>query len=123
MSAFVFFTAFFSVFLTSVAQICLKKTMLSIEDQHSIFTNFISFCLSMCINKWFILGILLYIGSLVLWLIVLKKIEVSQAYPLSAMGLIFTSTFAFFFLHETISTAKIIGLMFIVVGIIFISRS
>lgn len=97
--------------------------MLSIEDQHSILTNFISFCLSMCINKWFILGILLYIGSLVLWLIVLKKIEVSQAYPLSAMGFIFTSTFAFFFLHETISTAKIIGLMFIVVGIIFISRS
>lgn len=52
-----------------------------------------------------------------------KKIEVSQAYPLSAIGFIFTSTFAFFFLHETISTAKIIGLMFIVVGIIFISRS
>lgn len=56
-------------------------------------------------------------------LIVLKKIEVSQAYPLSAMGFIFTSTFAFFFLHETVSTAKIIGLMLIVVGIIFISRS
>lgn len=29
----------------------------------------------MCINKWFILGILLYIGSLVLWLIVLKKLK------------------------------------------------
>ena len=67
--------------------------------------------------------LLLYIGSLVLWLIVLKKIEVSQAYPLSAMGFIFTSTFAFFFLHETVCTAKIIGLMLIVVGIIFISRS
>lgn len=122
MSPFVFFTALLSVFLTSVAQICLKKTMQCIEDQHSIFSNFISFCLSLCINKWFILGMLLYIGSLVLWLIVLKKLEVSQAYPLSAMGFIFTSTFAFFFLHETVSSAKIIGLMLIVVGIIFISR-
>ncbi len=123
MNIFVFITAFLSVLLTSFAQIALRKTMLSVGSLPSSLAEGIHFCFQLMLNVWFITGMSLYVVSLALWLVVLKKIEVSQAYPLSAMGFLITAGIGYFFLHENLNFLRIIGLLLIVIGIFIISRS
>ena len=123
MNYIVFITAFLSVLLTSFAQVALRKTMLSVGSLPSSMSEVIHFCVQLMSNVWFITGISLYVVSLALWLVVLKKIEVSQAYPLSAIGFLITAGVGYLFLHESLNFLRIIGLLLIVIGIFIISRS
>ena len=123
MNILVFITAFLSVLLTSFAQIALRKTMLSVDKLPSSLAEGIHFCIHLTLNAWFITGMSLYVFSLALWLVVLKNIEVSQAYPLSAMGFLITAVIGYFFLNEDLNILRIVGLLLIVVGIFIISGS
>ena len=56
-------------------------------------------------------------------MVVLGKVEVSLAYPLLSVGYILTAVIGYFFMGENVNLIRIIGLTFICVGIIIISRS
>ena len=123
MKLYIFLIAFCSVFLTSIAQIFLKKTMCSVDKLPNTFSDMTSFIISIIFNYWFVLGISFYIISLGLWLIVLKKIDITIAYPLSAIGFVITAFIAYIFLNENMSIIRITGLSLIILGIIVISKS
>lgn len=58
------------------------------------------------------------------WMAAMTKFELSHAYPIIVGGLaILTSLFAIVFLKESITAYKIIGIILIVAGVYFISRS
>ncbi len=59
--------------------------------------------------------------SITLWAYVLKKMEFSQAYPLSSLSFIFGMFLAFFLFHESIPFTRWIGVILIVVGCVLIS--
>lgn len=59
--------------------------------------------------------------SLLLWTYVLKKMEFSQAYPLSSLSFIFGMILAYFLFHESIPFTRWIGVVLIVVGCVLIS--
>ena len=59
---------------------------------------------------------LLFGASFTLWAYVLKKMDFSQAYPLSSLSFIFGMLLAYLVLSETIPTTRWIGVVLIVIG-------
>ena len=123
MTPFIFLLAITSVSLTALAQVALRKTMLSIMPIPENIDNIFIFILNILLNPWFIFGMSCYIISIGLWMTVLSKTEVSLAYPLSSMGFIITAAIGYFFLKEDVNMTRMFGLLLICAGIIFISKS
>lgn len=67
-------------------------------------------------------GLVLYgLGTLV-WLAVLSKVDVSQAYPFVGLGFVLTAVFGAC-LGEPVSLLRIVGIVVITVGISLVARS
>ncbi len=112
-----------SVMLNASAQIALRKTMLSIGPLPGSVSGLPSLGLSLALNPWFIAGMSCYAVSIGVWMLVLGKLEVSLAYPLLSIGYIFTAVIGYFFRGEDVNTMRIIGILFVCLGIIFISKN
>lgn len=69
-------------------------------------------------------GAALYIGSFLLWLIILRRNELSVAYP-TAIGLtlVFSTLGAGLFLGEQVSLGRLCGAAVIFLGIVLVTRS
>lgn len=68
-------------------------------------------------------GLFLYGLSVIVWFYVLSQLELSKAYPLVSIGYILTLFIGYFWLGETLTLFKLIGIAFIVIGVVFISNS
>lgn len=100
--------------LSAVAQYFLKVGMNKL-------TNDFSFSVVMQnIPLWG--GLFCYGLSMVFWLFVLSRLELSKAYPMVSLGYVFTLILGYFYLGESINTYKIIGVFFIIIGVMFIAK-
>lgn len=71
---------------------------------------------------WYLVLMVLFFGmAFALWAYVLKKMDFSQAYPLSSLSFIFGMILAFFLFQESIPFTRWIGVVLIVVGCVLIS--
>ncbi|HEE0104266.1 EamA family transporter [Citrobacter freundii] len=123
MSLLILLLALTSVSLNALAQVALRKTMLTIAPLPDAIAGYLGFAIQLLMNPWFIAGMSCYVLSIGLWMAVLGKVEVSLAYPLLSVGYVITAVIGYFFLKEDINTMRLIGLSLICVGIVFISRS
>jgi multidrug transporter EmrE-like cation transporter len=119
----IFALAVGSVSLNAMAQIALRKTMLTIPPLPSGIGESVGFAVSLLLNPWFIAGMGCYVLSIGIWMIVLGKTEVSLAYPLLSIGYIITAIVGYYFLGENVNVTRIAGIALICSGIIVISRS
>lgn len=71
-------------------------------------------------SPWLIGGIAAYFASAVVWLAVLSKVDVSQAYPCVALAFVLTVLGGHFFLGEPVSLYRMIGLALILSGVVMI---
>ncbi|MBS3137663.1 hypothetical protein J4232_04475 [Candidatus Woesearchaeota archaeon] len=100
----------FTTFLTSIAQIFLKKG-----------ANVLQFdILSLITNYNLIIGIILYGLAAVLLIIALRGGELSVLYPMISTSYIWVALLASYFFGEILSTTKIIGIVAIIIGVTFI---
>ena len=68
------------------------------------------------------LGLFFYVISFVLYLYILSKFEVSYVYPIiMSAGFILLLIFSVLFLNETFTLSKLLGIIFISIGIIVIA--
>lgn len=123
MNSVLFSLAVFSVTLNALAQIALRKTMLTIGTVPSSLSSIPVFLLSLGMNLWFIGGMTCYVVSIGVWMAVLRKAEVSIAYPLLSIGYLITAAIGYFFMNEHVNATRIVGIAIICCGIIIISRS
>ena len=61
--------------------------------------------------------------SIILWLWVLSKVDVSLAYPFQALGYIVVKILAWLIFQEDINLTRIIALIFISLGLIILAFS
>lgn len=115
-----FFYLLLSVLLGATAQVSLKKGM-QVVGEISI-TNLYSNIAKIVFNIYIIAGLVFYTLSLVIWLIVLSKMELSKAYPFVSIGYVITFFCGIIFLGEQITIYKLVGLVFVVTGIIIMSK-
>ncbi len=73
---------------------------------------------------WVSLGALLYVTSFLVWMSILARNDLSQAYPIAiGLTLLFSTIAARMILQEDISTFRIVGMVTIVAGIAIVVKS
>lgn len=73
-------------------------------------------------NKFWIMGIFFYAVNIIFFVIALKKIPVSIAYPvLSGSSFLLLVLASVFFFHESLSILKIFGTVLIFLGILILA--
>ena len=100
----------FCALLGAVGQVFFKLGSATLKlDAYSLLTN------------WkVIIGLVLYGLATILFLIALRQGNLSILYPIIATSYIWVSIFSVYFLHESFSPFKWLGIGFIVLGVIFI---
>jgi multidrug transporter EmrE-like cation transporter len=68
-------------------------------------------------------GMICYGLSLCVWLAALSKAPVSTAYPMLSLGYIVVAAVSVLWLGETLSPAKVMGIVLICAGVVLVSRS
>lgn len=74
--------------------------------------------------KWpIVLGLFLYGISTIIWIMALKKVELSYAYPMISLGYIVVFIASYFLFNESIGWLRIGGMLFILTGIVLVAKS
>lgn len=80
--------------------------------------TYINSVLSVSISIKSVLGIICYGVSFILWLLIVQKSDLSYIYPLSVAVInVLILTGSYFFLEESITIWKMVGIVLIVTGI------
>ena len=111
-----------SVLLNALAQILLTagmKNFSNIDLKNNVIQTFISIAL----NPYIICCFMSYGISILFWLWVLSKVDVSYAYPFQALGYIVVTILAWLIFQENINLTRIIALIFITLGLIILALS
>ncbi len=111
------------VLLNALAQLLLKAGTNSIGQPSLSFENAISLAWRFATEPHILGGIACYVVSVVLWILALSRVEVSVAYPMLSIGYVVTSLAAWYWLGESVSAMRLIGIGIIVVGVFVVARS
>lgn len=114
---------FFSLLLSIAGQLLLKKGMNKVGHVSLLHDNLPRTLFKMFTNFSVVLGGFVYVASLVLWLFVLSKIDVSYAYPIVSINYVFVALFSSFFFKENVSKLRWVSIMIICFGVVLVSFS
>jgi len=114
---------FISVSLSAFAQIALKHGMSSAQAQRAIAGSEVSGLAAIATNPHIVLGFALYGLGAILWLGVLAKIDVGQAYPFVGLGFVLTMGFGILFLGEAFSLMRAAGTLLVIGGVVLVAQS
>ncbi|MGL4998538.1 MAG: EamA family transporter [Cetobacterium sp.] len=101
-----------NILITS-GQLMLKKSTMETLNQTLIQKLF---------NSYFIGGLFLYGISTILWIKILENTSISIAYPIMGLSYVLVMIGAYFIFNEPINISKIIGITFIIIGVVFIAK-
>lgn len=112
-----------SVSLNAFAQLFIRKGMLKIGEISFNFEQIVKMVLAVFTNIYLLAGMFSYGISVILWMIVLSKVNVSLAYPLGSVGYIITTVLAYLFFNEPITFQKVVGIIIICIGVFILTQS
>ncbi|MBQ9273485.1 MAG: EamA family transporter [Succinivibrio sp.] len=115
--------ALISISLAALAQIFLRLTMLAAGSLPSTFAETPTYALKVLICPQLYVGLMCFGISLLLTLVVLTRLEVSQFYPMVALGIALTVLLGHFVLGESLTLLRLAGVGVILIGIMLIARS
>lgn len=107
----------------ALAELFFKKAAIASGFTDLTLANWTLFVTKLPSLSWLWLGLLCYCLNFFLWLTVLYQVELSVAFPTGSVSYILVPAVAILFLHEHVSLWKWCGILLIVSGIWFISRS
>jgi len=113
-----------NIFVGSIGQLMLKTGMLQVgrigvsEISRPLTTFGAVFT-----NPFILLALPLYGGALLMWLIVLSRLQLSFAYPFLALNYVINALLAQAILGEQISLFRWLGIGLICSGVILITRT
>lgn len=111
-----------TILFTIYGQIVIKWQMAKVGSlPHPVYDRVV-LLLSLFLNVWIISAFLSAILAALCWMAAMTKFELSYAYPFMSLSFVIVLILSCTLLHETINLPKIIGLIFIVCGIIISSQ-
>lgn len=113
----------FGVLLNASAQLALKQGMRQIGYFDFGLQNFGRIFFAVAASPYILAGLLCYVVSVTVWLLVLSRVEVSYAYPLLSIGYIVTAFAGLLFFNEGIGATRWAGIAVICVGVWLITRT
>lgn len=111
-------------FLESTYEFFFKKGMLLVGEFDFCNLNMIGdFARRTLSNHWIWIGLIIIIIETLIWFIVLSKIDLSLAFPISSTSYIFVILASAFLLHENVGLNRWIGTVIIIAGISLVAKS
>ncbi|MBU0512443.1 MAG: multidrug resistance protein [Chloroflexi bacterium] len=75
------------------------------------------------LNPYVLAGLALYGGGALAWMGVLRRVDLSLAYPFLALNFVLVPVVAHFILNEAVPAGRWVGIAVIVGGILIVARS
>lgn len=107
----------------TVAQLIMKKGLIQTGITSINAGNIAEFVIRNSSSALLWLGIFVYAFNFFIWIVILYKVDLSIAMPVGSTCFIFVPIAAMLFLHEQVSLVRWAGILCIVVGIHFVSKS
>lgn len=122
MRVFDFVAIFVSIFLAVVGQLLLKMGMLRIGKFSFNVSTLVPQYIKILLSPLVIAGLVGFFISMLIWLYVLSRMELSFAYPFVALNYVLILFGSYFLLKEAITPMKVIGVVVIVAGVYLVAR-
>ncbi len=114
---------FAGVVLNATAQLLLKAGTNTVGEIQLATANLAPVATRLALEPHFLVGMLCYGVSLVVWLVGLSRIEVSVAYPMLSLGYVLNAAVAWYWFGEAIGPMRIAGIGAIILGVWLVARS
>ncbi|MDO8347618.1 MAG: SMR family transporter [Rugosibacter sp.] len=111
------------VLLNAVAQLLLKAGTNAVGHFEFHLDNLVPVGLKLAFQPFIMGGMVCYAVSLVVWIMALSRVPVSIAYPMLSIGYVINAFVAWQWLGEALAAQKLLGIGFIVVGVVLVTRS
>lgn len=114
----------FTDFLETFTHLCFKKSAL-LESAVVItkLSDFVAFLSVVFASPFLWLGLLSVLATFILWSSLLSKVDLSVAVPVCSFSYILVPLASIIFLHEKVSLFRWSGVLFILLGVVFVSLS
>lgn len=93
----------------------------AVQIDHS--TDLESIFYQVVFNLPIIIGVMMYFFPVMIWIFLLKKIELSFLQPLFSLTYAVTPILATLFLNENVSFTRWLGILIIIIGVIVIAKN
>ena len=111
------------VILNAAAQLLLKAGTNAVGHFEFQSQNIIPVGMQLAFQPYIVGGMVCYAISLVVWIMALSRVPVSVAYPMLAIGYLINALVAWQWLGEALSAQKLLGISFIIIGVVLITKS
>jgi multidrug transporter EmrE-like cation transporter len=111
------------VLLNASAQLLLKAGTNAVGHFEFHLNNVIPVGLKLAFQPYIIGGMACYAISLVVWIMALSRVPVSLAYPMLSIGYVVNAVIAYYWLGEPLAMQKMLGIGFIIVGVVLVAKS
>ncbi|MFT3958719.1 MAG: EamA family transporter [Desulfovibrio sp.] len=111
------------VVLNAGAQLLLKVGVDRIGHINFTMEKLLATTYQLALNPYIFMGLCFYVISVIVWLLVLSRVEVSYAYPMVSLGYVLNAVAAYYWLGEDLTPLRISGIMIILFGVYLIARS
>jgi drug/metabolite transporter (DMT)-like permease len=113
-----------SISLSAIAQVLFKFGMSSVAVKQALAGGSpMQAAIAVFLSAGVLGGLALYGIGTVLWLGVLSRTEVSQAYPFVGLGFVLTALIGYFLFGDALGPLRIAGIVMVIAGIFLISQS
>jgi|688.fasta_scaffold407713_2 multidrug transporter EmrE-like cation transporter len=115
------FATILSAFLDILSLVLIKNSFHVLNLQYSDILKIKNIFLLLS-NISFVIGFIVFVISPILFFWALMHYDLSKVYPINLSAkIIFNVVLAYIFLNETINLKQILGLLFLLIGIFFIT--
>lgn len=111
------------VLLNAFAQLLLKAGVRQIGHFDFSLGNAWPVASAMAMNLPILGGLSCYVVSVVVWILALSRVEVSIAYPMLSIGYVVNAVIAYFWFGEALAMQKMLGIGFIIVGLLLVANA
>jgi multidrug transporter EmrE-like cation transporter len=111
------------VLLNAAAQLLIKAGSERISQLSFSWENVVPMGMQVATSPFIILGLVFYVVSVVIWIGVLSRVPVSVAYPMLSLGYVVNAIAAYYLFGEALTTMRISGILFILIGVYLVART
>jgi multidrug transporter EmrE-like cation transporter len=111
------------VLLNAAAQLLLKAGTNAVGHFEFHVGNIMPIGLKLAFQPYIMGGMACYAVSLVVWIMALSRVPVSVAYPMLSIGYVINAFVAWQWFGEALTAQKLLGIGFIILGVILVTRA
>jgi drug/metabolite transporter (DMT)-like permease len=111
-----------SVITGAIGQVMLKKGMTNLGPLTLSTKELPTLIGKIALNPFIVIGLAIYVGGIIFWLVALSRVDLSFAYPFASLSYVLMMFASWIFLKEEITLIRLAGSLVIVVGVWIVSR-